>query len=659
MKTHTIIPAAIEQHFNQEAATQGAASQCQNLREREQSLQVVGTPVRVATIGAGERLLTVDADRYIVLHEGSSVRWGDAVLATLDEGSLTGVHVVGDFLVIVTTTGCIYLHRTATGYDAINPADAVPAITLAEASTGSMTTTMPAYTFSQPLTQWQYPLASDDVQALTSLVASTWSALKQQVADAGKRACPILARYAVRLWDDSYLYVSDPVQVGMGCVKANYRVSCDATPSGGKYVGLPQTTMTMNCFTLGITPTAGIGAAWQGLVKSVDILVTGEAAIANPAVLDYRMGMTTVGTRRYMMELGPTPRSAAAIESDLSASPWHLAARTIHIAELASGTWVDDPIDGITLTNAQIAAMITGSATTGATRSMAHNGRLYLGNAGTIMVSMIDNPMVVSQRVKVVGSEILALAIASRPIYSGGYGRFPVYVFTTEGIFALPQLTSGTYGEARMMSRKVIARGTLPAEGDGSIWFVTGMKSLCDITGAKVTVRLRNVEASQMAWNDHERELVMRDNDGGVCVLGASGRYYSTTLQYAQLYADGIHALAVTAGGEVCDLQQEDAATQAIDYRSAPIAVDFSMRAVPSGVTWNVMGDNLDLKLSILGERGSSCHGFLVNRIHLKGNVHAPFRVPLVPQPLRTLRLAIAGKAPSGTLITPMVLSWP
>lgn len=658
MKTIQITLSGIEQHHNPEAAMAGAACKCNNLRPREGMLQVAGEPASTTAIGAGERLLAIDGDRCITLRHEGCVMWGNAQLAQV-EGTGATAHVVGSFLVITTPAECIYLHRTSSGYDQAAPAGAVPSIALEQGKSASMSATLPPYTFAQPLAAWQYPLPSADVQGLRAAVAAAWKQLGQQAADAGYRTGPVLARYAVRLWDDSYLYVSPAVEVGMGCVKPSYRATCEALQHDGKWTGLPQCELAMSCFTLAITPHAGIDEAWLGLVKSIDILVTDEAQVATAAVLDYRMGVSNVGSRRYTIELGPTPRPATAIDADLRTSSWHLAARTTHVAELAKGKWIDDPCEAVTFKSSELNGLVTASPQ-GATASMAHNGRLYTGTAtGSIAVSHIDNPLVTAQSKKVVGGEILALAIASRPIYSGGYGRFPVYVFTSEGIFALPQLASGSYGEARIMSRKVIARGTQPAEGDGSTWFVDNLGRLCSITGAKVVEHLHDVAGTtQLAWNEAEHELLMLTEDGHISCLTSVGRVYTTAASWQQLYGHGARALAVTASGEMCDLSSEQpVGSQAVDYLSHPIVAGSTAWATPKWVTWMVTGRDLDLKLCIYGERGASCHGFVVNSLHVKGNVGAPIKVPIAAQPLRTLRLAVGGTAPSGTLIGPVTIA--
>ena len=103
--------------------------------------------------------------------------------------------------------------------------------------------------------------------------------------------------------------------------------------------------------------------------------------------------------------------------------------------------------------------MINGSRPSGGT------GTAILPVDGVVVVSAVGNPLVTQWRATVSGCHILALGAACRPIYSGGFGRYPIYVFTTQGIMALPQSTSGNYGEPRLITETVIAGDSHPVAG--------------------------------------------------------------------------------------------------------------------------------------------------------------------------------------------------
>ena len=105
------------------------------------------------------------------------------------------------------------------------------------------------------------------------------------------------------------------------------------------------------------------------------------------------------------------------------------------------------------------------------------------------------------------------------------------------------------------------------------------------------------------------------------------------------------------------DITQEEPCQQCtILYRSHPILLHPLMRWEVYSVVWNVFASQADAHLRLLGERGTSCHGFLVNAIHVQGPVNTPLHIPVVAPPMRTLRLVVDGQVESGTLLLPATI---
>ena len=166
-----------------------------------------------------------------------------------------------------------------------------------------------------------------------------------------------------------------------------------------------------------------------------------------------------------------------------------------------------------------------------------------------------------------------------------------------------------------------------------------------------MTTVWRGTEVCQLAWDDVHHELWARQTDGTVLAVMPSGRVSRRMVVCDHLYDDATHALAVTAQGQVLDLTDEVAvAAQAMEWQSHPMVAER-----PTEVVWQVMGDGT-MALEVTGERGLSCHGFVVGRLRVSGKVNAPLRQRLVSPPLRTLRLRVSGTASSGTLLLPAYL---
>ena len=782
---------------NHESAPTGVADDCLNLRERENALQAMGNPVTLATIGQGERLLCLDGDRYVTLSGNRVLCNGTEVIAA--QGDVKGAFMSGRFLVIDTSQGYMWLHRTATGYDPLQPDLAVPVLHFTATDVTSFTENIDAYDFDEPYTHWQAPLSQTDTTALAHIAANAHTRLSRRAADAGLFATPVLCRYAVRTFDDRYLWVSAPVLIGGETLAANYRTNVEVSNTGSGFTGFGACQASRTCYRLGVTVTGGIHDSWRGIVKAIDIFVTEPVAVVEPDSLDYRCSITTTGSRRYFLEFGPKPRSRSAIAQALLQGPWRLAGSTTHLAELASGAF-------ITLGQTASATAAIPGFTTWAlplplsqehydntffeniqrniryhvipTSSLAHNDRIYTGGCallplnvwnpvtllagaitsgpchvataitlltahgthtlvrhddlpftpqslnpllstphthatrmrievtasgatraweadlapvahmgitaamsaqltehtlasatatipatstatadeqcGVILAHAISNPLILDNSHNITGCHITALAAASKPIYSGGLGRYPLYAFTRSGIYALPQSQAGNYSEARLILNMAINEDVLPVQGERCVWFVSDKGALCDLSGSNVTRHLKHCTATQLAWNSAEQELWMLHPDGLLRLLMQQGRTTRLSLQAVQLWSRHTTALAIDAQGHVMDITQEAPGEScSILYRSHPIVLDPLMRRDVHTLVWNVFAAHVNLHLRLLGERGTSCHGFTVNAMHVQGAINAPLRIPVIAPPMRTLRLEVEGEVESGTLLLP------
>ncbi len=275
-----------------------------------------------------------------------------------------------------------------------------------------------------------------------------------------------------------------------------------------------------------------------------------------------------------------------------------------------------------------------------------------ISTPGALAVSDIAFPLTTAHSQTVTGVELLAMAATERPVYSGGFGRYPLYLFTDHGVFIVPQKSDGTFGEARLMSRKLMDAQAPAVSGDGKIWFISSHLQLCYIEGSKVkAVAPCQERIAGMAWNDKEQELWTIGSDGTLRITDEAGFSSRLTLKVATLFDDGKAALAVTHDGCVHDICTATAATQPISLQSHPILLKADMAQLPLRIIWNVFGETLHLTLSLLGERGESNYGYKLCEVKVEGSVNAPIPLPVFSIPTRSVRLGISGTAPSGTII--------
>ena len=231
-----IVPRGVVELHNGESAMAGEGAELVNMREREEALEVVGEPEYIGQLNAGDKVLLVDEDRTLVLR-GNSVMWGSSTVAS-PAGTVLGAHRVGPLLVVVTDEGKVMMRRTSSGYEVLDPMGAIPQIHISAAEVTTMTTQVAAYDFASPYTTWQVPLSSADLESLTKIMCSAEITLQSQATSQGRFTGVLLARYAVRLWDDSYLWMSQPVMIGHGIISNSYRTTATVTTSGNSFTGI-------------------------------------------------------------------------------------------------------------------------------------------------------------------------------------------------------------------------------------------------------------------------------------------------------------------------------------------------------------------------------------------------------------------------------------
>ena len=461
----------------------------QNLRKSEQTpdaLVVVGQPVRAGQVPAGHELVLRDGERWLTVHNGQLWCNGTALAAV--SGTLVGVHRVGALVVVAGSEGVVYLTERNGALTPTSMGDALPTLTLTQQPSSTLTAALPTMSFASPYVRWQAPLQQADVASLTAALRSCWLSLTAQAEAMALRHSPCQFRYGVRLWDDSYLWISAPVTLGDDLVAGASRVRVAATVEGGEVTGVPATTLALPTYTLGIAVARGVDAAWRQVVKAVDVLATQPAPLVrDTSTIDY--SVYTNSTRQPMLDYGFAVCSPTQVERVLAASRWTVVASTSDFEALEQGRWVesgDRPDTALTWEQCQAAT--AGIATRPLVATLVCNGRLYAADAqGLMTTSRAGNPLVSERQCVVSGAQLLGLAAVPRSLYSGGFGRYPVYLFTSEGVFALPLTAQGVYGEPRLLSREVLQAGTRPVEAGRDVYFTSWRGHLCRLRGSEVS----------------------------------------------------------------------------------------------------------------------------------------------------------------------------
>ena len=299
-----------EKYADGENAPAGMCERLVNLREKRDAMVAVGHCLPVGELTDGERIAAVHyvaGGRNLISVIGNRLYW-HGVIGADGEISMKGVVItsagieitsvvpVGEFLVCATANEPVIVKydMASAGYAVPDTTGAVPRLLLSPSGKYAMNDTVAAYEFDTPLTHWQRPLPTGDVEHISANAADAYRRLASRAATEGYMVQPVLARYAVRLWNDDYLWVSAPVLIGNGIQSLSSETT--AMTDGSAFTGVNTARVAVDAFRLSVVVEKGIDAACDRLVKSIDILVSDEVdPVDYSSLVDYSCTRSTEG----------------------------------------------------------------------------------------------------------------------------------------------------------------------------------------------------------------------------------------------------------------------------------------------------------------------------------------------------------------------------
>ena len=124
-----------------------------------------------------------------------------------------------------------------------------------------------------------------------------------------------------------------------------------------------------------------------------------------------------------------------------------------------------------------------------------------------MLYSLPDNPfMFPATNVVAVGDgEILKLSTAAKALSEGQYGQFPLYVFSTDGIFALSVNNDGSYIKSDPLSRDVCNNPDSITQIDGAVVFTTD-QGLKMVQGSDVVLLSGHMDGHNVKESDYFKD---------------------------------------------------------------------------------------------------------------------------------------------------------
>lgn len=121
----------------------------------------------------------------------------------------------------------------------------------------------------------------------------------------------------------------------------------------------------------------------------------------------------------------------------------------------------------------------------------------------------VDQPFIFPDRGRytISSGEILGIAIATKALSSGQFGQFPLYVFSSDGIWVMETAADGTFASAKPLSREICSNPESIIPIDQAIIFVT-QKGVMLLDGNSTTLLSDNMDGKHYALDGSLIEIM-------------------------------------------------------------------------------------------------------------------------------------------------------
>lgn len=223
-------------------------------------------------------------------------------------------------------------------------------------------------------------------------------------------------------------------------------------------------------------------------------------------------------------------------------------------------------------------------------------------------------------------------------------GRSPVCLFSPDGLRLLSFDSRGKCTASTLISRRTVASSDLAVATDDGLAFVDTCGELCRYRGSRV--ESTGVVVSGAA----SLGFSLRYGELWVCmpettqVVRSDNRSYCRVPKIDRLVGG---KLAMT-GVAVRELDREEPMRQSVVLKSRALPAE--SRRLHS-VEWDFESGSADVRLMVYGENGHSCHGMLLSKLSVRGEVGAPLLQRLAAPWVRTFRIELEGMLHTGNTV--------
>lgn len=149
-----------------------------------------------------------------------------------------------------------------------------------------------------------------------------------------------------------------------------------------------------------------------------------------------------------------------------------------------------------------------GTTTEGLTPETEKN---FIETTNKLYLSEVDSPFSfpVENNYTLPG-DIIGMAAATTALSEGQFGSFPLYVFTTQGVYAMSLNSEGRFSSANLVTREIAYKDTI-ATIDQAVVFVSD-KGVMLLTGSQIKCLSSELDGKTFVLDDQTKEVIKADS---------------------------------------------------------------------------------------------------------------------------------------------------
>lgn len=420
---------------------------------------------------------------------------------------------VGEFLVLRLADKSLYFilwESDVHDYSWLGGLPSLPKFSVKAEKVSAVTQSIEAMEFKNAVEDFRSGVPTSVSTMVENAVTEAWNRGVSSIRNEGCFAYPVMVRVGLRLWDGSLYALSDSVNVEDMDYPSVIRGLFPLVKESKGYTGTAATDVSVDKYTLTLKLENSIDAAWESVVRSVDVYVSDEQSILSG------IGSVSYNSGSDKLSCVLEQSNRATLAQNMEYRPMR---KVLSLPVSSVGSYTLYNKVGIA---AKSVSTVTPPAAC-AEHIASHGGFLHIAGTGVVSTMRRGNPLVTA------GSTMVGDTIAwveAQPTGGGAYTRQYLYIFADKGVYALTHDYEGKHTNCRPVSMIRVDSGARVAPSDEGVWALSMEGTLVLFKDCSVEGSISGMcSAESVMWHQRLKELWICSSQWGVSLVLQKDKY--------------------------------------------------------------------------------------------------------------------------------------